>query len=164
METPRKRSSLRLSPAVPPQWVAICGMLACALALLLASCAGGEDEPVQAPTPVAPVDGVLAVRGFDFGFELAAIIVQRDEAFRIKFTNDSRSVLHNLKIDDLEADSVESESSGSLNADEGELFVGAEPGGEGSLSFVPREAGTFAFYCTIRGHRALGMEGAFIVQ
>lgn len=139
-------------------------MLACVVALLLVFCGGGEEEPVAPLTPVAPVDGFLAVSGFDFSFEPAAIIVRRDEVIRIAFTNDSEGILHNLKIGDLEADSVESESSGSLSADEGELFVGAEPGGEGSLSFVPREAGTFEFYCTIRGHRTLGMEGAFIVQ
>ena len=82
---------------------------------------------------------------------------------RIVLQNEGQ-VLHNLKIDALDAELRESRSSGPLSADEGELFVGAEAGDEGTLAFVPQESGTFVFYCTIRGHRQLGMEGALTVQ
>jgi uncharacterized cupredoxin-like copper-binding protein len=37
-------------------------------------------------------------------------------------------------------------------------------GDDGTLSFVPTEAGEYTFYCTVTGHRTLGMEGTLIVE
>lgn len=82
---------------------------------------------------------------------------------RIVLTNEGR-ILHNLKLEGLAADGIESRSSGPLSAEEGELFVGAAAGEDGTLTLVPQQAGTFVFFCTIRGHRRLGMEGVLTVE
>jgi uncharacterized cupredoxin-like copper-binding protein len=37
--------------------------------------------------------------------------------------------------------------------------VSANEGKSGTLTFTPSESGTFDFYCTIPGHRDLGMKG-----
>ena len=114
-------------------------------------------------TPVAPVNGELTVRAFEWGYEPNPILLQQEEQVRIIVENDG-ATLHNFKIEELSADVTESSSSGPLAGEEGEVFVGVESGGRGFLVFTPLEAGTFAFFCTVYGHRDQGMEGALIVQ
>ncbi len=137
------------------------------LALLLAACGGDGDASGSAdgsPTPASPTGGVLNVRASEWGFEPDVIAFSRGERVQIVLVNDG-DILHNLKIEkELTADDIESRSSGPLRGGEGQLFVGAEAGGQGTLTFVPQESGTFVFYCTIEGHRQLGMEGRLTVE
>ena len=137
-------------------------ILLLSLIVALAACTGEDAERATNP-PAPPRDGVLAVRAFEWGFAPDAIVLQRGQQVRIVLQNEG-DILHNLKIEEFAADTVESRSTGGLSADEGELFVGAAKGEEGTLSFVPRESGAFVFYCTIRDHRQLGMEGALTVE
>jgi uncharacterized cupredoxin-like copper-binding protein len=139
-------------------------VLALALAALAAACGGGGGGESAAPvTPVAPTDGVLNVRAFEWGFEPTALLLTQDETVTIQLQNDGR-VLHNFKVADMPADVLVSDSTGPLSADEGEVFVGAEGGVLGIMELVPLEAGTYTFYCTIAGHRELGMEGTLTVE
>ena len=138
-------------------------LLLSGILVLGAACGGGDEAPTATPTPVVVAGGVVMLRAFDFGYDPPAILVQEGERLEILLENES-STLHNLKIEELPADSIESISSGALSADDGELFVGAKPDDTGSLGFVPRQTGSFVFYCTIRGHRSLGMEGTIIVE
>jgi plastocyanin len=132
------------------------------LAAVFLSCSeAGEDSPT--PTPVLPIEGALTVHAGEWWFDPAVIALPLGEPVRIELVNDGE-VLHDLKIDDLDAEDVASEGTGPLSAAEGELFVGAESGEAGTLVFTPREAGTFAFYCTIQPHRSLGMEGTLVVE
>ncbi len=130
------------------------------LTLVLASCS--PRRPDVTLTPIAPVDGVLTVRAFEWGFEPGAIALREGEEVRIVLVNDGK-IPHNLKVEGLAADITEASSSGPLSGDEGELFVGAAEGEEGTLVFVPQASGSFTFYCTIKGHRQLGMEGPLTV-
>lgn len=138
-------------------------LLAAAL-LLLASCtSGGGGAPATPEPPATPQDGVLTVRAFEWGFAPESIALRRGEPVRIVFQNDGK-IFHNLKIEELAADAIESRSTGPLSADEGELFVGADGGEQGELSFVPQESGAFVFYCTVGDHRQRGMEGTLRVE
>ena len=132
--------------------------------LALAACAGGSDEPETPPTPVFPTDGELTIRAFEWGYGPEAIGLVIGEPVRFELVNDG-DVLHNLKIEgELEASGIESESSGPLEGDEGDLFAGADSGDVGALTFTPEVAGTYVFYCTIPDHRQFGMEGVLIVE
>ncbi|MCH8025605.1 MAG: cupredoxin domain-containing protein [Chloroflexi bacterium] len=126
------------------------------LALALAGCGDGSPSgPDVTLTPIAPVDGVLTVRAFEWGFEPGAIALRQGEEVRIVLVNDGK-ILHNWKVEGLEADVIEA-------GDADELFVEAAEGEEGTLVFVPQASGSFTFYCTISGHRRLGMEGILTV-
>lgn len=138
-------------------------LLAPALLLLALAACGDSGEPGPPATPVAPKAGALTVRAFEWGFEPESVVLSQGEEVRITLQNDGE-ILHNLKIEQIDADVLESISTGGLNADESELFVGADSGSEGTLVFVPKEAGTFAFWCDIRGHRELGMEGTLTIE
>lgn len=132
--------------------------------MVLIACGEGAGRPAGTPLPPAtPQDGVLTVGAFEWGFAPEAIVLTQGEEVRIVFENEG-DVIHNFRIEELAAEGVESESTGSQSADEGELFVGANAADTGTLVFTPQESGTFDFYCTIRGHRSLGMEGTLIVR
>ena len=126
------------------------------LTLVLAGCGDGSPRrPNVTLLPVTPVAGVLTVRAFEWGFEPSAIALRQGEEVRIVLVNDGK-ILHNWKVEGLAADVIEA-------GDEGELFVEAAEGEEGTLLFVPQTSGSFTFYCTISGHRRLGMEGILTV-
>ena len=95
--------------------------------------------------------------------EPSRIVLRQGEQVRIELRNDG-AILHDLKIEDLSADGIQSQSSGPLSGHEGELFVGAEPGKEGTLVFTPTGTGAFTYYCTIPQHRQLGMKGVMVVE
>lgn len=137
--------------------------LVLAFAMLLAACGGGDGDSEASITAVAPLNGQIEVVASEWGFAPDAIELTAGENVTILLKNSGR-ILHDLKIEDIPADVVLSDSSGPLSADEGEVFVGADSGASGTLEIVPLEAGTYAFYCTIEGHRELGMEGTIIVR
>jgi uncharacterized cupredoxin-like copper-binding protein len=110
-----------------------------------------------------PVDGALIVRAFEFGFEPSRIVLRQGEKVTLVLDNEG-DILHNLKVDEIEADVIESESSGPLSGGEGSFFIGADDHDQGTLVFAPLEAGAYAFYCTIDDHRLRGMEGTFVVE
>ena len=134
-----------------------------AIALLVAACTANGDPRQPSATGVASANGALTVRAFEWGFEPETIVLQRGEEVRIVLDNDGE-ILHNLKIDGLEAELIESRSTGPLTGDEDQLFVGADDGQQGTLIFVPQQSGEFTFYCTLERHRQLGMEGTLIVE
>ncbi len=139
-------------------------MLLLSCGVLMVACGDATGRPAGTPLPPAtPEDGVLSVGAFEWGFAPEAIVLIQGEEVRIDFENQGE-VIHNFRIEELGAEGVESESTGSQSADEGELFVGANAGDTGTLIFIPSESGTFDFYCTIRGHRSLGMEGTLTVR
>ena len=131
------------------------------LALLAACGLSGPSGPT--PTPAAPENGVLAVSASEWRFQPSRIVLRQGEQVRIELRNDG-AILHDLKIEDLSADGIQSQSSGPLSGHEGELFVGAEPGKEGTLVFTPTGTGAFTYYCTIPQHRQLGMKGVMVVE
>lgn len=128
----------------------------------MAACGDG-DESGPPPTPAAPVNGTLALRAFEWGFEPESIILQEGQEVRIELKNDGE-LLHDFKIEPIEADVVESTSTGGLEADGDDLFIGVDSGDGGTLVFVPKQTGTFAFWCTISDHRGRGMEGTLVIE
>jgi nitrite reductase (NO-forming) len=66
------------------------------------------------------------------------------EAVEIELS--SVDIVHNFTIDELGQ---------AIEADAGETTTG---------DFTPTEPGRFAFYCSIPGHRAAGMEGEIVVE
>ena len=132
------------------------------LTLLLAACDGGGGSG-PAPTPVAPVGGELGVEAYEWGFRPQSIVLEQGEEVRLRLEN-TGTILHDLRIDGLQAEGVVSESTGPLQGGEHELFVGADAGQQGTLTFTPLVPGTYAFYCTVSGHQDLGMEGVLVVE
>jgi uncharacterized cupredoxin-like copper-binding protein len=153
----------RIRSVLSTLWPVRAGALAFALLALASACGGGGRGTGAPATPVAPVDGELTVRAHEWGFDPEAIVLRQAEQVRIAFENDG-TILHNFAVEDLVAGVVESKSTGPLTAGEGDVFVGAEAGQGGVLVFVPQAPGSYTFYCTVQGHRDLGMVGVLTVE
>jgi len=114
-------------------------------------------------TPVAPVNGQLTLRAVEWRFEPAAIVLKQGEQVRIDFQNGGE-VPHDFKIAGLAATVLDRQNSGPLSGSGSEVFLSADSGGGGSITFVPLAPGTYELYCTVRGHRQLGMKGTVTVK
>ncbi len=86
---------------------------------------------------------VLTMEAGNFYFAPAAITVRRGQAVTILF--DVSEGTHDFVIDALGVNSG--------------LLTEPNP----SVTFTPRQAGTFVFYCSVPGHREQGMEGTITV-
>lgn len=106
-----------------------------------------------------------------FQYEPAQVTLQVGQPVRLTLDNTEGVILHDFTIEGLPADAIHSEGGthGHSEADSGQmemgsmLHVAAYPGEVGVLEFTPTQPGTFAFYCTVEGHQAAGMEGSTTV-
>ena len=136
---------------------------ATAAALVLAAC--GDDDPHGSDMPgpgspmgdgghgagrhdgssdVAPGAREIEVTASSFAFDPDEIAVTTGEDIAIVLT--STDIVHDLTIDELDA------------------HVVVEPGETDTGGFRAGEPGTYAFYCSVDGHRAAGMEGTLTVE
>jgi nitrite reductase (NO-forming) len=96
-------------------------------------------------TVVAKETGCPA--GKDFCFEPAEIAAEVGDTVTITLVNDANNTAsHDLKIDEF-----------------GVMTDLIGPGEQDTITFVVDKAGNFAYYCTVPGHRQLGMEGSLVV-
>lgn len=103
----------------------------------------GQDGHGES-SPVAEGARRIEVTARSFDFEPAEITVQAGEDIAIVLT--SEDLLHDFTIDEIDAH---------VTADAGDTA-------EGGLR--ADEPGRYAFYCTVAGHRAAGMEGTLVVE
>ena len=92
-----------------------------------------------------PPPATVEVEARDLWFKPAALTVPGSEHWTIRLKNAGR-VVHNLTVDEL----------GIV------IVVTAGELGEAILTDI--EPGTYAYYCSISGHREAGMEGTLIIQ
>ena len=88
----------------------------------------------------------ITVEGDEYAFSPESITVLAGEKIRLTFKN-MGNLPHNFAIDEL---GVSTKTIAGGNSD--------------TIEFTAETTGTFAFYCSIAGHRQLGMEGELEVQ
>lgn len=98
--------------------------------------ATGEGEP-----PLATFD----VEARDLWFSPTELTVSGSGHLTIRLENTGR-VAHNLTVDELG------------------IVIVVTAGGTGEAVLTDVEPGTYAFYCSISGHREAGMEGTLTIQ
>jgi len=138
-------------------------VLASAFLLAASACSGSSESSGPTTAPVSSKDGKITVVSTEWEFEPQTIILQLDQEVALTLVNDGE-ILHNLKVDDLQVNTIEEISSGGFSGEDDELFVGAASGDVGLLRFIPLEPGEYEFYCTIGSHRQLGMAGLLTIQ
>ena len=100
------------------------------------------------PTAQAPTSGAteISVVGTEFSFSPASISVKAGEQVKITFRNNGR-VPHNLILEGL---GIETKTISGGQTD--------------IVEFIAPSLGTYAFFCSIPGHRAAGMEGSLKIE
>jgi plastocyanin len=103
---------------------------------------GSGEHPAN--TPVVPGARRVTLSGSSFEFDPLAITVQAGEDVAIVLT--SADIEHDFTVDGLEA------------------HVSAAAGETAEGGLRADEPGTYAYYCTVDGHRDAGMEGTLTVE
>lgn len=106
---------------------------------------GQESVPEMIVVPQAEVTE-LTVSGTEYSFGPASITVQEGDQVRITFRNDG-SISHNFIIEGLGV---------------GTRTIGA--GQTDTVEFTAPASGTYTIFCSVPGHRAIGMEGNLNVE
>lgn len=103
---------------------------------------GPTSSPMSSPAS-SPMD--LSVEARDLSFTPRALVAPAGGTTQISIRNDGR-VVHNLTIDELQ------------------LQLVASPGQTKTADLVDVPPGTYAYYCSVSGHRQAGMEGTLTVR
>lgn len=104
----------------------------------------------------------------DMSFSKKEITFKQGETSRLTLNNRDK-VVHDFNVDIIPVDvialTINPESSHEHSSErEPDLHVSVEAGEKGWVEFIPLEAGTYTFYCTVDGHRMAGMEGTLIIK
>lgn len=115
--------------------------------IFISGCSGQESAATQTEQ-VQPTGEVkeFVVEGSEYKFSPASIIVNKGDDVKLTFKNIGLTG-HNFVI--------------------GELGVSTRvisPGSTETVQFVAGKSGTFAFYCSVPGHRPAGMEGEIVIS
>lgn len=109
----------------------------------------GTVKPKEtSPTTQAPVSQVteISVAGTEFSFSPASVSVKAGERVKITFSNKGMAP-HNLTLEGL---GIATQTIGGGQTD--------------VVEFTAPSSGTYAFFCSVPGHRASGMEGNLKVK
>ena len=152
------------------------------LALASGACSDDDDDPEATATGTAigdmqadeggdlgdaDVAQSVSIEMRDFEFIPATFEVKAGDVVEIAFTN-MGSVTHDFTIEDADLDSMmmgEMEMVEGHADDEGmAMHVPLEMGHQAMARMRVHEPGEYVFYCTVAGHRELGMEGTLRVN
>ena len=111
---------------------------------------GGDNNTTQ-PPPVTIQVALTGAYPATIAYDPATITVQSSQNVTIEFTNTDTNPVANH---DWVLEGFEENASTDL--------VGN--GDMTSVTFMAPAPGTYAFYCSVQGHRANGMEGDFVVE
>jgi len=116
-------------------------------------------------TPKAEAQEVV-VKVSEFAFEPAEIRAKVGQPVRIVLQNDG-TLLHDFSSDDAKVEVIKSAGAEHEAHDAQPSstvpHVAADVGKQATLEFMPTEAGTYTFYCSVEGHKEAGMVGRLIV-
>jgi plastocyanin len=118
-----------------------------AVILALVGCSSGLDRPVVSVDATTDPDGVQRVKVdmHSYYFEPNRIVVHSGKPVELTVHNCSHVVPHNLTI-----------VGGGINVDESKW-------GWAKVTFVPKTAGEYKFFCHKDGHEKKGMTGTLVV-
>jgi uncharacterized cupredoxin-like copper-binding protein len=126
--------------------------------LALAGCGASGSKTGEPPREVKVVNANMA-------FDTKEILLTKGQTVKLVLENKD-GMLHDFSIEQMPVDEKKEKSTGDHSHGQGQLtvHVSADAGLTGSVEFIPTKAGTYAYYCTVPGHRDAGMEGKIIVN
>lgn len=113
--------------------------------ILISGCIGQPIAPTEEVQPTGELKE-FTVEGSEYMYSPASITVNKGDRVKVTFKNIG-NIGHNFVIGDLGV-STRVIPSGSTDV----------------VEFTADRTGTFAFYCSVSGHRPAGMEGQIIIS
>ncbi len=127
---------------MPRPRLSVVPVLVAGAALAVAGCGDGDDG--EALTSVdGPTSPGLEVVATEMAFAPDAVAVEAGQV-PVTLSNDG-TILHDLRIED-------------------QTFIVEAGPGESATDQLELEAGSYAFFCSLPGHREAGMEGVLEVR
>jgi uncharacterized cupredoxin-like copper-binding protein len=110
---------------------------------------------------------VVTLKATEFAFTPNNVNLKVGQVVQLSIPNDG-AVDHDLKSEIPIANLTYQQADNTLdeqreNIANGALDIDFGVGHKAQVSFVPKQAGTYTFYCDIVGHREAGMQGTFVV-
>jgi plastocyanin len=105
----------------------------------------------------------------DYKYLSSNVSLKRDQKVLLTLLNDD-SVEHDIEIspfsyERLVTSNTHSEHEHGMTKEDDSIFhLHVEPNGSNQVSFIPKEAGVYTYYCTIPGHKESGMIGKIKVS
>lgn len=130
---------------------------------------GHSEAEVADYLEEAPKDQVVEVVMDNFLFSPATIEISAGEVVEFQVSN-VVDIPHDFTIDQIDADVHASSLAGTgehvhaEGMEEADLHFALTERGEGLVHVKVHEPGEYVFWCTVPGHRELGMEGTLIVR
>ncbi len=100
----------------------------------------------------------------DYRYLSSNASLKKDQKVLLTLLNDD-SVEHDIEISSFSYENVETSNTQSehdhamSNEDDSVFHLHVEPNRSNQVSFIPKEAGVYTYYCTIPGHKESGMIG-----
>lgn len=88
----------------------------------------------------------LTIKGEEFSFSPSTAAVKAGTTIMLTFVNEG-AMVHDLVFDEIDGATSR-----------------VSPGESETIELTINEPGTYTFYCSVAGHRALGMEGELVVE
>lgn len=126
--------------------------------LALAGCGSSSAKSGEAPREVKVVNANMA-------FDTKEITLTKGQPVKLMLENKD-GMLHDFSIEQMPVDEKKEASQGDHGHSKDKLtvHVSADAGKTGTVEFIPTKAGSYAFYCTVPGHRDAGMQGTIVVN
>lgn len=130
--------------------------LACAVATaaLLTGCTANANTQATA----------ITLKTENTAFSTREITVGKGKTYQLVLDNKDVQ-LHDFSIDRIEAkvEQGAAEREHDMDGKNPALHVAADAGKSGTVTFTPTREGTYTYYCTVEGHKDLGMSGKLVV-
>lgn len=130
-------------------------VLAIASVALLAGCSAKANAPAAA----------LAVKIENSAFSTKEMTVEKGKTYQLSLENKDVQ-LHDFSIEKIsvKVDGAKGADHGHSGTKEPDLHVAAEAGKTATLSFAAQQPGTYTWFCSVPGHKEMGMTGKLIVK
>lgn len=133
-----------------------------------AASADGHDEAAEL---VEQVTKTLNLTLTNFKYVPNVLTVEVGDVVELRLDSDSQGVPHDFTIEHIDADlfiaslpgSGSHEHAAGMDMDAADVHFAMTEDGEGLVYLKLHEAGTYSFFCTVPGHKELGMVGTLEV-
>ncbi|HWI53740.1 MAG TPA: cupredoxin domain-containing protein [Symbiobacteriaceae bacterium] len=129
--------------------------VAVAAVALLAGCSAKANTQAAA----------ITVKIENTAYGTKEIAMEKGKTYQLVLDNKDVQ-LHDFSVDKIEVkvEHAAAEHGHDMGGKTPDLHVSAEAGKTGTVTFTPTHEGTYTFYCTVPGHKEIGMSGKLVVK